>query len=74
LKLTLRQQLTQFSTTLQSKLFPILKDELGELSSAAKRLVATLARLSHLEGIFVRRARKFLLLSTSALRKSAKTG
>jgi hypothetical protein len=42
LKLTLRQQLTQFSTTLQSKLFPILKDELGELSSAAKRLVATL--------------------------------
>jgi hypothetical protein len=42
LKLTLRQQLTQFSTTLQSKLFPILKDELGELSSPAKRLVATL--------------------------------
>ena len=42
MKLTLRQQLTQFSTTLQSKLFPILKDELGELSSAARRLVATL--------------------------------
>jgi hypothetical protein len=34
----------------------------------------TLARLSHLEGIFCLRARKFLLLSTSALRKSAKTG
>ncbi|MGA9038925.1 MAG: hypothetical protein WB421_00175, partial [Terriglobales bacterium] len=33
-----------------------------------------LARLSHLEGIFCLRARKFLLLSTSALRKSAKTG
>src|ERR1700689_1159630 len=32
-----------------------------------------LARLSHLEGIFCLRARKFLLLSTSALRKSAKT-
>ena len=42
MKLTLRQQLTQFSTTLQSKLFPILKDELGELSTPAKRLVATL--------------------------------
>jgi len=33
-----------------------------------------LTRLSHLEGIFCLRARKFLLLSTSALRKSAKTG
>jgi hypothetical protein len=30
-----------------------------------------LARLSHLEGIFCLRARKLLLLSTSALRKSA---
>ena len=42
MKLTLRQQLTQFSNTLQSQLFPILKNELGELSSPAKRLVATL--------------------------------
>jgi len=33
-----------------------------------------LARLSHLEGIFCLRARKFLWLSTSVLRKSAKTG
>jgi polyisoprenoid-binding protein YceI len=33
-----------------------------------------IARLSHLERIFCLRPRKFLLLSTSALRKSAKTG
>jgi glutamate racemase len=32
-----------------------------------------IARLSHLEDIFCLRARKFLLLSTSALGKSAKT-
>ena len=37
-------------------------------------LMTVLARLSHLEGIFCLGARKFLLLSTSALRKSAKTG
>lgn len=42
MKLTLRQQLTQFSHILQSKLFPLLEDELGELSEPAKRLVATL--------------------------------
>jgi len=42
LKLTLRDQLAQFSSVLQSQLFPILNDELGELSSPAKRLVATL--------------------------------
>jgi hypothetical protein len=34
----------------------------------------TLARLSHSEGIFGLRSGKFLLLSTSTLRKSAKTG
>jgi len=37
-------------------------------------LARRLARLSHLDGIFDRRARKFLLPSTSALRESAKTG
>src|SRR5712671_4526611 len=42
MKLTLRQQIAQFSHVLQSQLFPILQDELGELSSPAKRLVATL--------------------------------
>jgi hypothetical protein len=42
LKLTLRQQLTQFSHVLQSQLFPILQEELGELTTPAKRLVATL--------------------------------
>jgi Transposase DDE domain/Transposase domain (DUF772) len=42
MKLTLRQQLTQFGKTLQTGLFPILSEELGELSEPAKRLVATL--------------------------------
>jgi hypothetical protein len=42
LKLTLRQQITQFDHVLQSGLFPILEDELGELTAPAKRLIATL--------------------------------
>ena len=42
MKLTLRQQLTQFGHVLQSKLFPVLEEELGALSEPAKRLVATL--------------------------------
>jgi hypothetical protein len=42
MKLTLRQQLTQFAHLLQSELFPVLNEELGELSEPAKRLVATL--------------------------------
>jgi hypothetical protein len=42
LKLTLRHQLTQFSNLLQSRLFPVLQDELGILTAPAKRLVATL--------------------------------
>src|SRR6266404_1460546 len=42
MKLTLRQQITKFSHVLQSQLFPILQDELGELTPPAKRLVATL--------------------------------
>jgi len=42
LKLTLRQQITQFDHVLQTGLFPILEDELGELTAPAKRLIATL--------------------------------
>ena len=42
MKLTLRQQLTQFAHTLQSRLFPVLEEEMGELDGRAKQLVATL--------------------------------
>jgi hypothetical protein len=42
MKLNLRQQITQFAQVLQSQLFPILQNELGELTGSAKRLVATL--------------------------------
>lgn len=42
MKLTLRQQLTQFAHILQSSLFPTLEEELGVLGERAKRLVATL--------------------------------
>ena len=42
MKLTLRQQITQFAHVLQTALFPVLEDELGELTPPAKRLVATL--------------------------------
>jgi hypothetical protein len=42
MKLNLRQQITQFAHVLQSQLFPILEDELGELTGCAKRLVGTL--------------------------------
>jgi hypothetical protein len=42
MKLTLRQQITQFAQVLQTGLFPVLEDELGELTAPAKRLVATL--------------------------------
>jgi len=42
LKLTLRQQITQFAHALQAELFPILNEELGELTPSAKRLMATL--------------------------------
>jgi hypothetical protein len=41
-KLTLRQQITQFAHVLQSSLFPSLQDELGKLTGPAKRLVAVL--------------------------------
>src|ERR1700693_200670 len=42
MKLTLRQQLTQFGHVLQSALFPALEEELGELGEPAKRLIASL--------------------------------
>ena len=42
MKLTLRQQITQFTHLLQSALFPVLEEQLGELSESAQRLVASL--------------------------------
>jgi len=42
MKLTLRQQITQFAHVLQTQLFPVLNEELGELTEPAKRLVVTL--------------------------------
>jgi len=42
MKLTLRQQITQFAHVLQTRLFPNLEEELGELSHSTKRLVAVL--------------------------------
>jgi hypothetical protein len=42
MKLTLRQQITQFAHVLQTRLFPNLEEELGELSNSAKRLVTVL--------------------------------
>ena len=42
MKVTLRQQITQFAHVLQTGLFPALNEELGELTEPAKRLVATL--------------------------------
>jgi transposase-like protein DUF772 len=42
MKLTLRQQLTQFAHILQTELFPVLEEATGELDSTARRLVATL--------------------------------
>jgi IS5 family transposase len=42
MKLNLRQQITQFAHVLQTQLFPVLNEELGELTEPAKRLVAAL--------------------------------
>jgi hypothetical protein len=42
MKLTLRAQLTQFTHVLQSQLFPVLEETVGELDATAKRLVAIL--------------------------------
>lgn len=45
MQLTLRQQITQFADILQSRLFPVLEEEVGELVDSAKRLVATLGMI-----------------------------
>ena len=42
MKLTLRQQLTQFDQVLQTRLFSILEEEMGELDAKARQLVAIL--------------------------------
>jgi hypothetical protein len=42
MKLTFRQQPTRFSHLLQSALFPLLEEELGEISDTNKRLIAVL--------------------------------
>lgn len=42
MKLNVRQQITQFAHIFQDKLFPLLEEELGELSSSARRLAAVL--------------------------------
>ena len=42
MKLTLWQQLTQFSHLLQSSLFPVLEESLGQLDERGRRLVAIL--------------------------------
>jgi hypothetical protein len=42
MKLTLRQQITQFGHILQSHLYPVLEEQIGVLDARAKRLVATL--------------------------------
>lgn len=43
MQLTLRQQITQFAHLLQSKLFPVLEEELGEISETGKRLIGVLS-------------------------------
>src|SRR5258708_32284544 len=42
MKLTLCQQLSQFTHVLQSYLFPVLEEQIGVLDARAQRLVATL--------------------------------
>jgi Transposase DDE domain/Transposase domain (DUF772) len=42
MKLTLRQQLTQFHQVLQNELFPVAEERVGELDERARRLVAIL--------------------------------
>jgi hypothetical protein len=42
MKLTLRQQLTQFAHVLQNQLFPAVEEAVGELDDTARRLVAVL--------------------------------
>lgn len=42
MKLTLRQQLTQFTDVLQNQLFPVIEETIGELDDTARRLMAVL--------------------------------
>ena len=42
MKLTLREQLAQFSHLLQSQLFPAVEEATGELDEKARQLIATL--------------------------------
>ncbi len=42
MKLTLRQQITQFARVLQTQLFPVLEQETGKLDRKARQLVAVL--------------------------------
>jgi Transposase DDE domain/Transposase domain (DUF772) len=42
MKLTLRQQLTQFAHVLQAQLFPVVEEATGELDDRARQLIATL--------------------------------
>jgi len=42
MKFSLREQLSRFSHLLQNGLFPVLEEEIGELSETARRLVAIL--------------------------------
>ena len=42
MKLTLRQQITQFADVMQNHLFPALEESIGELDDTARRLVAVL--------------------------------
>jgi hypothetical protein len=42
MKLTLRQQLAQFTNVLQNQLFPTLEESVGELDDTARRLIAVL--------------------------------
>lgn len=42
MKLTLRQQLTQFTDILQNQLFPIVEESLGELDETSRQLIAVL--------------------------------
>lgn len=42
MKLTLREQLSQFSHLMQTALFPALEEQVGRLDQTAQRLVAVL--------------------------------
>jgi hypothetical protein len=43
LQLTIRQKISQFSHLLQNRLFPVLENEIGEMSEGLKRLTAVLS-------------------------------